>query len=119
MDIKLLITYLLILMVIDYISALFLVVCKKRELSSKTGYKGICKKVVTILLVGVSEIASLVFNYPTIASVVCVAYIINEMLSIIENARELGVKTPKQLKELIDANNKEEHNEDKQDSSEE
>ena len=102
-NIRTLVCFLLLLMALDYGVALLLIWTKKRKKSSKTGAKGIAKKVATLVLVGVGELAGYVFEYPSIGIIVCIAYIINEIISIIENAEELGVKAPSKLKELIES----------------
>ena len=118
-NIRLLICFLLILMTLDYVVALLLIWTKKRKKSSKTGAKGIAKKVATLVIVGVGEMAGYVFEYPNIGVIVCVAYIINEIISIIENAEELGVQAPTKLKELIASErDKAEPNSSKQDENE-
>lgn len=53
-----LMTTLIIFMVIDYITGLMCAVADKK-LSSAVGFKGICKKVLIILLVGVAHIIDL------------------------------------------------------------
>ena len=53
-----LMTALIIFMVIDYITGLMCAVADKK-LSSAVGFKGICKKVLIILLVGVAHIVDL------------------------------------------------------------
>ena len=53
-----LLTALLIFMTVDYITGLMCAVADKK-LSSSVGFKGICKKVLIIMLVGVAHIIDL------------------------------------------------------------
>ncbi len=101
--------FLLTLSVIDYFSGLA-VGWFEGNLSSSAGFKGIARKGFMFALVG---IANLIDKY--IASgdsamkiVVCLFYISNEGISILENAHKLGVPIPeilsKHFKNIQDKN---------------
>ena len=106
-----LIQALLLLMVIDYISGLIKAITQK-ELSSKVGFKGIGKKVLTLLVVAVAVIAENMIGIPAMREIVIMFFAVNEALSILENAGQSGLKLPPKLKESLiqirDKENKEE-----------
>ncbi|MBQ3347451.1 MAG: phage holin family protein [Synergistaceae bacterium] len=89
---------LVVLAVIDYLSGLC-VGWLHDNLSSASGFKGIARKCFMFALVG---IANLIDNYtgrqPLAAkTVVCLFYISNEGISIMENSHKLGVPIPEVL----------------------
>lgn len=93
---------LLILIVADYVTgwaAAFI----KRELSSDIGFRGIIKKVVILVIVAVSYALDQGFNVPApgLRSIVISFYILNEGLSIIENADHMGLKIPAKLADFV------------------
>lgn len=89
---------LIILMVVDYISGL----CAagvRHEISSQVGFKGIARKVFIFALVGISHVIDQQFlgDSPILRTPVCMFYIGNEGVSILENADKLGIPLPKIL----------------------
>ncbi len=99
---------LLLLMVFDYITGIMCALVKK-TLSSKVGYKGICRKLCVLIIIALSNLGAETVNLPALRSAAIGFYIANEAISILENAGELGVAYPKWLKEaLIQLKNKEE-----------
>ena len=97
-----LMTTLIIFMVIDYITGLMCAVADKK-LSSAVGFKGICKKVLIILLVGVAHIVDLhvVGTGQALRSAVICFYLSNEGVSVLENAGHLGLPIPEKLKDIL------------------
>ena len=82
---------LLVLMVIDYITGLCKAFINKR-INSSIGGKGIIKKVVYLSMVTVSVIIDqLLVGNGNIRLIVITTFIINEILSILENSREMGI----------------------------
>ena len=79
-----LMTTLIIFMVIDYITGLMCAIAD-RKLSSAVGFKGICKKVLIILLVGVAHIVDLhvVGTGNALRSAVVCFYLSNEGVSLL------------------------------------
>lgn len=98
-----LMTALIIFMVIDYITGLMCAVAD-RKLSSAVGFKGICKKVLIILLVGVAHIVDLhvVGTGSALRSAVVCFYLSNEGVSLLENAAHLGLPIPDKLKMVLE-----------------
>ena len=98
-----LLTALIIFMVIDYITGLMCAVADK-SLSSAIGFRGICKKVLIILLVGVAHIVDLhvVGTGNALRSAVVCFYASNEAVSLLENAAHLGLPVPDKLKTVLE-----------------
>ena len=93
---------LLIFMIADYITGVIVAgvfhKSKKSEtgnLESRAGWKGLCKKFVTLLFVIVANRLDVEMGTTFIRDAVCVTFITNELLSLIENAGLMGVKLPK------------------------
>ena len=97
-----LLTALLIFMVIDYITGLMVAVTEKK-LSSAIGFKGICKKVLIIMLVGVAHIVDLhvVGTGNALRGAVVCFYLSNEGVSLLENAAHLGLPIPEKMKSIL------------------
>ena len=88
--------------VIDYITGLMCAVVNK-QLSSEIGFKGIFRKVLIFMLVGVGNIVDkqLVGSGSVIRTAVVFFYLSNEGISIIENAGILGLPIPQKLKDVL------------------
>lgn len=104
-----LIKALLILTVIDYITGVMKATVRKR-LSSSIGFKGIARKTVMYLIVGVANIVDkYLLNILSFAGgdgnivrdSVILFFAVNEGISILENAALLGVPIPNKLKDLL------------------
>jgi len=107
-------------MVIDYMlglanAAIFKTSPKSENgaLSSKAGLQGIYKKVVMLCLVVVATRIDITFGFDYVRSGVCVALIVNEVVSILETYKLSGLKAPEILLDVIDIvgkNNKGDNN---------
>ena len=88
--------------VIDYITGLMLALLE-RKVSSKIGFKGIFKKILIFIFVGIGNIVDLhiIKNGSAIRTAVIFFYLSNEGLRIIENATKLGLPVPEQLKAVF------------------
>lgn len=97
-----LLTALLILMTIDYITGIMCAIVD-RQLSSAVGFKGICKKMLILMLVGVAHIVDLhvVGTGEALRSAVICFYLSNEGVSVLENAGRLGLPIPEKLKAIL------------------
>ncbi len=93
---------LVIFMALDYITGLMCAVIDKK-LSSAVGFKGICKKVLILMLVGVAHIVDLhvVGAGDALRSAVVCFYLSNESVSMLENAAHLGLPIPEKLKSVL------------------
>lgn len=97
-----LMTALLIFMVLDYVTGLMCAIADKK-LSSSVGFKGICKKVLIIMLAGVAHVVDLhvVGTGDALRSAVVCFYLSNEGVSMLENAAHLGLPVPDKLKGIL------------------
>ena len=93
---------LLVLMVLDYISCLMCAIADK-DLDSRIGFRGICKKVLILMLVGVANIIDVhvVGTGSALRGAVVCFYMSNEALSLFENAAHLGLPVPDKLREVL------------------
>ena len=87
--------------VIDYLSGMAVAIWVKHNLSSSAGFKGIFRKCLMFSFVGIAHVLDkyMLGDSQLLRTAVCVFYIGNEGLSIIENADALGVPFPKALKD--------------------
>ena len=102
-------TTLMIFMVIDYISGLIVAGVfsnsQKSEngaLESRAGWKGLCRKGMTLLVVLISYRLDLLIGTNYVRDAVVIGFCVNELLSIVENAGLMGVPLPKPLVRAID-----------------
>lgn len=100
---------LLIFMVIDYVTGLIVAGVfhnsKKTEtgaLESKAGWKGLCKKGVTLLIVVIANRLDLQLGSNYIRDAVCIGFMVNELISIIENTGLMGIKLPGVITKAIE-----------------
>ena len=93
---------LLAFVVMDYITGIMCAVVDKK-LSSAVGFRGICKKVLILMLVGVAHIVDLhvVGTGDALRSAVVCFYLSNESVSMLENAAHLGLPIPEKLKSVL------------------
>ncbi len=89
--------------VIDYITGVMCAIVDK-NLSSEVGFKGICKKVLIFVMVGVGHIMDtyLIGNGEVLRTAVIFFYCSNEGVSILENAGHLGLPIPEKLKDVLE-----------------
>lgn len=94
--------------VIDYVTGLMVAVLE-RKLSSEVGVRGIFKKVLIFVMVGIGNIIDvhLIKNGSAIRTAVLFFYISNEGISIIENFAKIGLPIPEKLKDVLKQLNKE------------
>ena len=88
--------------VADYITGVMCAIVD-RTLSSEIGFKGIFKKVLIFVMVGIGHIidTNLIGNGSTVRTAVIFFYCSNEGISMIENAGHLGLPIPQKLKEIL------------------
>ena len=95
-------TALITLIVLDYITGIIAAVVEKK-LSSAVGARGIAKKVIMLLVVAVANIADrdIIGEGNVLRSVTAMFYIANEGISLLENGARLGVPMPKKLIDVL------------------
>lgn len=94
-------TILLCLMVIDYISGILAAVYTK-TLNSEIGFRGIIKKTSILCIIAVAHLAGQATGIDTIRSLVIGFYIANEGISVIENLGRTGIPFPDKLKKILE-----------------
>lgn len=108
---------LIIFMAIDYASGLVVAgvfhksgKTESGTLESKAGWKGLCKKGMTLLFVLIAARLDIIIGSNYIRDAVCIGFIANELISITENAGLMGIPLPSVLTNAIDilTNNAEE-----------
>lgn len=100
---------LLIFMGLDYVSGLIVAGVFKNSpktdtgtLESKAGWKGLCRKGMTLIFVLIAYRVDLVIGTNYIRDAVIIAFIANELISLVENAGLMGVPLPKIIINAID-----------------
>ena len=100
---------LMIFMGVDYISGLMVAgifkKSKKSEsgaLESRAGFKGLCRKCMTLLFVMVAYRLDLMIGTNYIRDAVIIGFSVNELLSIIENAGLMGLPLPGVITKAVD-----------------
>lgn len=97
-----LILALILFTVTDYITGVMCGIADKK-LSSSIGFKGIFRKVLIFMLVGIANIIDIqvIKSGSMIRTAVVFFYLSNEGLSLIENATHLGLPVPEKLKAVL------------------
>lgn len=100
---------LLIFMAIDYVSGFIVAAVFKVSpktptgaLESRAGWKGICRKGMTLLVVLVAHRLDLIIGTNYIRDAVVIAFIANETISLVENAGLMGLPVPSVIKNAIE-----------------
>lgn len=100
---------LIVFMALDYMTGLIVAgvfhKSSKSEsgaLESKAGWKGLCRKGMTLGIVMMAALLDRIMGTAYIRDAVVVGFIFNESLSILENAGLMGVSYPKALKNALD-----------------
>lgn len=100
---------LLIFMAVDYISGLAVALVFRKSPktksgggSSSVGWKGLCRKGMTLLIVLVAYRLDLILGVSYIRDTVMIGFIANETISITENAGLMGVPLPRVIQRAID-----------------
>lgn len=96
-------------MVVDYLTGILVAgvfhnspKTENGTLESKAGWKGLCRKGVTLLIVLVAARLDIILGTGFIRDAVVIGYIANETISIIENAGLMGVPIPEAIKKAIE-----------------
>lgn len=93
---------LVVFVVIDYVTGVMCAVSDKK-LSSEVGFKGICRKVLIFLLVGITNIldVQVIGTGSVLRTAVIFFYLSNEGVSLLENAAHLGLPVPEKMKDIL------------------
>ena len=100
---------LIVFMAIDYISGLVVAGVFKKSpksetgaLESRAGFKGLCRKCMTLLFVLIAYRLDMMIETNYIRDAVIIAFCANELISITENAGLMGVPIPEVISKAID-----------------
>ena len=88
---------------IDYITGVMCAIAD-HSLSSEVGFKGIARKVLIFLLVGIGHIldTQVIGSGSVLRTAVIFFYISNEGVSLVDNAAQLGLPIPEKLKDVLE-----------------
>lgn len=102
-------TTLIIFMAIDYIAGFTVAAVFKKSdksengaLESRAGWKGLAKKAMTLLFVLIAYRLDLLMNTDYIKDAAVIAFCVNELISIVENAGLMGIPLPNVIKRALD-----------------
>lgn len=100
---------LLLFMAIDYVTGIICAGVFHKSpktdtgaLESKAGLKGLCRKGMILLFVLIGVRLDIIIGASYIRDGVCIAFILNELISIVENAGLMGMPVPETIKNAID-----------------
>ena len=87
----------------DYLTGVMCAI-SDRKLSSNVGFKGICRKVLIFLLVGIANILDVhvIGTGSVLRTAVIFFHISNEGVSLLENAAHLGLPVPEKIKAVLE-----------------
>ena len=100
---------LVIFMAVDFAMGLIVAGVFKKSGKSKTGaldsnagWRGLCKKCVSLLFVLVAHRLDITLGTDYIRSITVIGFITNELISIVENAGLMGIPLPEIIERAID-----------------
>lgn len=93
---------LVVFMAVDYITGVMCAVSDKK-LSSAVGFRGIFRKVLILMLVGIANLldVQVIGTGAVLRTAVIFFYLSNEGVSLLENAAHLGLPIPEKLKDIL------------------
>ena len=94
---------LVMFVVVDYLTGVMCAVAD-RNLSSEVGFKGICRKVLIFLLVGIANIldVQVIGTGSVLRTAIIFFYISHEGVSLLETAAHLGLPIPEKMKDILE-----------------
>ena len=94
---------LVVFVAMDYITGV-MCAAADQKLSSEVGFKGICRKVLIFMMVGIANVldVQIIGNGSVLRTAVIFFYLSNEGLSLLENAAHLGLPIPAKLKAVLE-----------------
>ena len=98
-----LVVALVVFVVADYITGVMCAIAE-RKLSSEVGFKGICRKVLIFIMVGIGNIldVQVIGSGSVLRTAVSFFYISKVGVSLLENAGRLGLPIPAKLKQVLE-----------------
>ena len=94
---------LVVFVTVDYLTGVMCAI-EDKTLSSEVGFKGICRKVIIFMLVGIAHVLDLnvIATGSVLRTAVIFFYLSNEGVSLLENAAHLGLPVPVKLKDVLE-----------------
>ena len=88
---------------VDYITGVMCAI-NDRKLSSEVGFRGICRKVIIFMLVGIGHVldTQVIGTGSVLRTAIIFFYLSNEGVSLLENAAHLGLPIPEKLKDVLE-----------------
>lgn len=99
---------LIIIMTLDFITGIITAILGKSPksksgyVSSKSIYKGLLRKFLILIIVIITHFLGDLIGKQYFRDIVCIAYIINDTVSIIENVSLCGLPIPNVIKQILD-----------------
>jgi toxin secretion/phage lysis holin len=100
---------LIIFMAVDYISGLVVAGVFQKSpksenggLESKAGFKGLCRKCMTLIFVMIAHRLDLMLGTDYLRNAVIIGFCANELVSILENAGTMGLPLPEPIINAVD-----------------
>ncbi len=89
-------------MILDYATGVMIAILDKK-LSSIVGFRGIFKKVLILVMVGIAHAIDrhIIGSGETVRTAILAFYISNEGVSLLENAARIGLPIPEKLKDIL------------------
>ena len=93
---------LIVFVILDYITGLMCAILDKK-LSSEIGFRGIFKKVLIFIMVGVGHLvdSKIIGDGSVLRTAIIFFYCSNEGVSLLENASRVGLPVPEKLKDIL------------------
>lgn len=94
---------LILFVVMDYITGIMCAI-NDHTLSSEVGFRGICRKVLIFIMVGIANVLdiNIIGTGSVLRTAVIFFYLSNEGVSLLENAAHLGLPVPNKLKKVLE-----------------
>ena len=94
---------LVVFVTVDYLTGVMCAI-EDKTLSSEVGFKGICRKVIIFMLVGIAHVldVNVIATGSVLRTAVIFFYLSNEGVSLLENAGHLGLPIPEKLKDVLE-----------------
>jgi len=94
-------TFLLVVMGVDYISGVAASLREGKGLSSSAGFWGLGKKGLLLLVILIAHRVDVLLHADLAMGAAIYFYIVNELLSVIENYGRIGLPLPEKLRNVV------------------
>ena len=101
------------LMALDYVTGILCGIAAK-ALSSETGFRGLVKKLMVLVIIAVGHLIDtyIIGTGSALMTAVILFFAANEGISILENAAKLGLPIPKKLRDILEQLRKDDDHDD-------